>query len=100
MQFRNDQDSEATKAHRIEKDRTREQSPSVHDDLHDDLTPRAENVVEAKLRSAREAATQGDQSRAEHLLAEVNQLAPDNSDAWLSRAAIADTNERRLAFLS
>src|SRR5437016_3053102 len=61
---------------------------------------RSQALVAEKLRNARDAAHQGQWWRAYQLSVEATKLAPDNVNAWLYRAALTDTTEDRIDYLT
>jgi hypothetical protein len=56
--------------------------------------------IAAKLDRAKEATQLGQRQRAYRLSQEVTQLDPNNIEAWLYRAALAESGEERLAYLN
>src|SRR5438105_3475744 len=61
---------------------------------------RTQALVVEKLENARDAAHQGQWWRAYQLSVEATKLAPDNVNAWLYRAALADNTEDRIDYLT
>ncbi len=61
---------------------------------------RTQALVAEKLRDARDAAHQGQWWRAYQLSKEATNLAPENVNAWLYRAALTNTTEDRIDYLT
>ncbi len=94
MDSSTDRGSEAARSHRLDSQEGTRRDGSAEGD------ERTTGLVAQKLEQAREASRQGQRGQAYRLSREVTRLAPDSADAWLYRAAFANTYEQRLASLN
>jgi hypothetical protein len=71
----------------------------LHDDLAEDNST-SQILIAEKLQAVQIAARAGQQQTARRLSQEITELVPDNVQAWLYRADLAEAREQKLFYLS
>ena len=95
----NDENKQATKPHRVQRDRVPRQSRTTGDGTGHGEAP-TQALLAEKLDAAREAAQLGNRERAFQLSLEATRMAPKSVEAWLYCAALVSNSDERLAYLT